>query len=147
MSNIVITGPEATFSIKTTGSSTGDSYSGLFKVSTILGPFDHINANKLQRQLLGEHSIVADDLSRQYAFMLSQLHYRIISGPLWWKSALIVDGAHIKDENVLIEILNNALEAEETYRAEQKQLFDTNIEKLKEKFPDLANAESESQDE
>jgi hypothetical protein len=147
MSGIIFEDTEAIFTIKTTGDSTGESFSGKFRVRTLLSPLNHIKADKLMRQLLGEHSIVADELSRQYAFMLSQLQFRIISSPLWWKSNLEVEGGHIQDKNVLIEILNKSLEAEELYRDNQKKIFDNNIEELVKKFPDLVNSEMEEGDE
>jgi hypothetical protein len=147
MSDIIFEDTEAIFTIKTTGDSTGESFSGKFRVRTLLSPLNHIKADKLMRQLLGEHSIVADELSRQYAFMLSQLQFRIISSPLWWKSNLEVEGGHIQDKNVLIEILNKSLEAEELYRNNQKKIFDNNIEELVKKFPDLVNSEMEEGDE
>jgi hypothetical protein len=147
MSDIIFEETEAIFTIKTTGEATGESFSGKFRVKTLLSPLNHIKADKLMRQLLGDHSLVADELSRQYAFMLSQLQFRVISSPLWWKSNLEVEGGHIEDKNVLIEILNKALEAEEIYRSNQKKIFDDNIEKLTKKFPDLANAEMEEADE
>ena len=147
MSDIIFEDSEAIFPIKTTGSTSMESFSGKFRVRTMLSPLNHIKANKLMRQLLGDHALIADELSRQYAFMLSQLHFRVISGPNWWKSDTEVDGGHIKDLNVLSEILNKSLQAEEEYREKQKKLFESLQDKLVDKFQDLNNAEAEEGDE
>lgn len=147
MSDIIFEDTEAIFTIKMIGSSTGESFAGKFRVRTILSPLNHIKADKLMRQLLGEHSIVADELSRQYSFVLSQLQYRVIKGPLWWESNLEVNGGHINDINVISEILNKALESEEIYRDRQRKDFDKNVEELSKKFSELSNAEPEEGDE
>jgi hypothetical protein len=137
----------ATFYFKGEGIKYGDSFNGKFKVATSLSPLEYIKADRLRRQLLGEHALTADSESSQYAFMLSQLHYRVIEGPVWWKSDTEVQGGHIKETNILVELTELAMQAEEMFQIKQKEKFEKLHGKLIKKHAEIPDEEIEEESE
>lgn len=119
-----ITDTHAIFDVHINGEPSKMTYMGSFKVKTIMSPMDEINADKLYRQLLGENMLMASDNVKNNAFVLSQLKYRILSyekAPFWANPENPdVPGAHITDGNVIFEVFNKAVEAQELY-IKQKQ--------------------------
>lgn len=108
----------ATFSISNTGAITRQTYMGNFKCKCLMSPMEQINADKLYRQLLGENMLMASDRAKTLAFALSQLKYRLLEVPPFWENK-ILGGSHIIDDNIIIEVANLAVEAEEKYMDEK----------------------------
>ncbi len=104
----------ATFSVNIVGKHSKDSYMGTFKVKCLLSPLEEIAADKRYRDLLGANSHLAQEHIRQQAFALAQLEQRVIEMPPFWENDLL-PGGHIKDSNVLLHILDQAVEAQEKY--------------------------------
>jgi hypothetical protein len=114
----------ATFSINVVGKLTKDSYMGTFKVKCLLSPLEEIAADKRYRDLLGDNSHLAQNHIRQQAFALSQLEQRIIDMPPFWENDTL-GGGHIKDVNIVLHILDQAIEAQEKYvGVKEKELKD-----------------------
>ena len=112
----------SSFIINMIGSHTNNSYMGTFKVKCLLSPLEEIQADKTYRSLLGDNSHLALAHVRQYAFALSQLQQRIIEAPPFWQNEYI-GGGHILDQNIISEVLNKAIEAQEKYiEKKQKEL-------------------------
>ena len=121
----------ATFSINEIGDVSKQSYMGTFKVHCILSPIHFIDADKDYRNLLGAISPEsAHQHARTSAFALSQLKYRIIDMPPFWENNRM-GGSHIKDDNILIAVLNLALEAEKQYRDQRQKDAEEIQERLK----------------
>lgn len=130
-----ITDTTATFDVHITGEPSKMTYMGSFKVKTVMSPLEEIAADKLYRELLGENMLMASDNVKNSAFVLSQLKYRILSyekAPFWANANRPdIPGGHIEDGNVIFEVFNKAIEAQEKY-IEQKQKEAKDIEeKLK----------------
>lgn len=104
----------AIFSVNITGSLSKSTYMGQFTVKCLLSPIEEISADKRYRELLGENPHLAQENVRQKAFALAQLEQRISEMPPFFENDYI-PGGHIKDHNVLLEILDFAIEAQETY--------------------------------
>lgn len=119
----------ATFGINVIGERSNNTYMGRFKVKCLLAPTEEISADKLYRDLLGNNSHLAQERVRQLAFALSQLQYRIIESPEFWVNSNI-GGGHITDENVILDVLDKAVEAQESYLAQKKQELKERQEKL-----------------
>lgn len=117
----------AEFVIQMLGNKNQQTYLGKFKVKCALTPLDHINADKLNRELLGANLSMASDRAMNLAFALSQLKYRVIESPPFWQTADLP--GNIEDDNIIFEVLNRAIEAEEKY--------------LQRKSEDAENAEKE----
>ncbi|MDD5650838.1 MAG: hypothetical protein PHF86_10565 [Candidatus Nanoarchaeia archaeon] len=103
-----------TFDISVIGDVKKQSYIGTFKSMCFLTPLDTIKADKLYRELLGKDFTLASLDSKNYAFALSQLKYRLVEVPPFWLNKEI-GGGHV-DSNVIFTVLDKALEAEKTYK-------------------------------
>lgn len=113
-----LSGSEAIFSINVIGDKTKETFMGEFTVKCIMSPMDLIKSDKLYRNLIGDNPHFANQDVREYAFVFSQLQFRIVKSPSWWELGEI-NGQNVQDRNVLITIMNNALEAEELYIKEK----------------------------
>lgn len=115
-----IEGSEAKFDVNILGEFTNQSYIGTFRVRCILSPLEDIAADRKYRELLGDNYHLSRQDVRDKAFALSQLEARVISHPPFWENHRI-GGGHIPDSNVLLEVLDKAIEAQEKYLAERKK--------------------------
>lgn len=141
----------ATFSVNILGRHSKDTYMGTFKVKCLLSPLEEIAADKRYRDLLGQNSHLAQERVRQQAFALSQLEQRVIEMPPFWENDTL-PGGHIKDDNVLSEILDRAIEAQEAYlkskedelKARQERLTKAIKKKKIEKEPEIEEIQDKS---
>jgi len=109
----------AIFSINIVGSDCHQSFIGTFKVKTYLSPLEIIKADKLYRELLGKDFVLAAVNAKDYSFALSQLQYRIVDAPPFWLNKE-VGGGHV-DKNVILDVLEKAIEAQNLYIQQQKE--------------------------
>lgn len=109
-----IEGSEAKFNINVLGKFTKQSYIGKFKVKCLLSPLEEIEADKAYRDLLGNNYHLSDEIIKQKAFALSQLKVRLLEAPPFWENE-VIGGGHVPDTNVILEILDKAIEAQELY--------------------------------
>jgi hypothetical protein len=120
MSDIKLDGSIAEFHISEIGKNSGETFTGDFTVKCFLSPIDIIKADKLNRDLLGEISphLAGQDASNM-SFALSQLKYRVVKSPAGWKNTEI-DGGHL-DINIIIKVLNTAVEAQTLYKKRSEE--------------------------
>ena len=105
------------FHLNENGTTTIQTYMGTFKVKCILNPMDFMAADKLYRELLGDiHPETAHGHTKSVAFSLSQLKYRIIEAPAFWDNREL-GGSHLKDDSIIVSVLNMAMDIERKYRA------------------------------
>lgn len=103
----------ATFFVDVEASSNKSSYKGQFKVKCILSPLEYINADANYRELLGKtNPQYASDYVSQLAYALSQLRFRIMECPSWYNK----QGDGVRDDKVLLDIFDKAVECEQQYR-------------------------------
>ena len=127
--DVKLDGSLAEFNISTIGKKTNESFSGDFTVKCFMSPLDVIKADKLYRELLGEISPhLASDETQNLCFALSQLKYRVVKSPAGWKNTEI-DGGHL-DSNIVIEVLNRAIQGQEKFQKRSKE----RLEKLQNKL-------------
>jgi hypothetical protein len=87
---------------------------GLFKFKTFLTPLEQLSASRDYRALVGPNPELMSDSERYMAICLSQLKYRIISAPPFWKTGEAFDGN--VDFNILSIIFDRALSASLIYK-------------------------------
>jgi len=121
MSDFRFDGSVAEFDYHGVGDKTNSTYMDTFRVKTIISPMDLIKADRLYRELIGSvNPHMASSDTQNFAFALSQLKIRLLDPiPEFFKNKEL-DGSHL-DANVLIDIINLAIDAEEAY---QKQAQD-----------------------
>lgn len=102
----------AKFDINVVGESTGNPYSGEFKVRTLLTMRQQASADEGRRMILGFNPEAAAEGIKNLAFTAGQLSVRIIDSPDWFKSSGL-GGIDMADANVLIDLLNKCGEAEQ----------------------------------
>ena len=106
----------ATFPIKSKGLKTGNTYIGSFKVKCLPSPMDTINADVDYRNKMGNNIHLASEDAQHLAFALYQLKYLIVShdeAPFW--DNRILPGSHIPDHNIIMEVFNKAIEAQQKW--------------------------------
>jgi hypothetical protein len=138
----------AKFTVNITGRHSKNSYMGTFRVKCLLSPLEEIAADKRYRDLLGANSHLAQERIRQQAYALSQLEQRVIEMPPFWEND-VIPGGHVQDDNVILDILDLAIEAQEKYikdkekeLEERRKRLTKNIKKKKiEKEPELDGPE------
>ena len=107
----------ATFMVNMEASSNKATHKGMFKVKCVLSPLEYVNANALYRQLLGkDNPQFASDYVSRLCYAMSELKYRIIDAPDWFKNETTgINGSNV-DDNILLYILEKAVECEGQYR-------------------------------
>lgn len=114
----------ASFSFSSVGTLTSQTYRGSFVVKSLLQPEEFLAAGRERRRLLGEHIAFASEREANMAFALSELKFRIISAPPFWNNGKIMD------ENIILEVLDKALEIEVKFRDNAEKRTTGAIEKL-----------------
>jgi hypothetical protein len=124
--DIIINGTEASWDINMLGDVSG-SFIGAFKFRCMLTPTQKIAANREMRDLLGPQMLLASEHDQNLAFALTQLKYRVVEAPPFWRSGGIIAG-DLVDSNVIMSVLDAAIASELKY-----------IEQLKDRKMDAIN--------
>lgn len=120
MSDFRFEGSKAFFEYSNIGDRSNTTFMGEFCVKCVMSPLDHLKADRLYRELIGSvNPHLASQEAKNFAFALSQLKQRVLEAPDFFKHSEI-DGGHL-DSNVLIDIINSAIEAEEEYKDQQDE--------------------------
>lgn len=107
----------ATFFVDIVAAADKSTYKGQFKVKCILSPLEYINSDSTYRELLGKtNPQFASDYVSQLAYALSQLKYRIIDSPSWYRNESSgIHGSSV-DDKILLHVFEKTIECEEKYR-------------------------------
>jgi hypothetical protein len=125
MSDFRFNGSIAEFDFQGIGEKSNTSFMGTFKVKCVISPIDYLKADRLYRELIGPvNPHLASKDAQNYAFALSQLKFRMIESPDFFKNKEI-DGGHL-DQNILIDLINLAVDAEHEF----KKIQNENVKKL-----------------
>ena len=117
----------AEFQMHEDGDISNETYKGDFTVKCALTPYETILADRKYRELLGDNMVMASQDAQNFAFALSQLEQRIVKYPPFWKND-IINGCHIKDDNILTYVLEQAFKAQKAYM-DKKAIEADEIEK------------------
>jgi hypothetical protein len=114
----------AVFAIDKEASTTKESFKGIFKVKCILSPLEYIQSDAMYRELLGKtNPQYASNYVSELCYAYSQLKYRVIDAPSWFKDGGAIPGSTTPD-NVLIDILDKAVAAEKEFRKTIEEKYD-----------------------
>lgn len=95
----------------------GGRYFGDFVFKAYLTPMELISCDREFRDLIGKIQTQVDPTIEFLAFALTQLKYRTISSPLFWKrNPELIPGGDIPDQNVIEILLEAAKETEKQYK-------------------------------
>jgi hypothetical protein len=153
MEKFRIDGFNVVFDYSNIGVKTNQTYMGTFCVKGRMSPLDIIKADRLHRELLGNiNPHLATREAQDYAFALSQLNFRITGEIPEFFKCQELNGGHL-DNEVLIELINLAIEAEDFYQKHQVEKIQKMQEQLtkqiknnKIKPKNSENEESESEE-
>lgn len=97
--------------IRVKGDVTEEMYEGLFRVKTRLSHSEHLQQDRIRRELLGDAGAAPSFRASQTAAMLSALAVRVIDAPSWWKNSGEggVAGLGLSDDNVISEVYDAAM--------------------------------------
>lgn len=98
------------FSINVVGDTTQEQWVGLFKVKTRLSHRDHLNRDRIRREMLGPNPQGVSPRADSIAEIFSQLSVRIVDAPSWWKDQ--GGGMDLADDNVVAKVYDEAMKAE-----------------------------------
>lgn len=115
------------------GASTKQTYLGRFKFKCILNPIEIMDSDRIYREWLGNNSVMASESAINQAFALSQLKFRVIDCPPYWYNSY-VGGGHIVDKNVIVDVLNKAIEAQNDYTDKKDKDYKELQKKLSKKI-------------
>lgn len=140
----------ATFMVNIESGVTKTTYKGVFKVKCVLSPLEYIYADAFYRELIGKSNpqFVADYVG-QLCYAISQLKYRIMDCPDWFKNRENgIHGSNI-DDNVLLYILDKTVDSELQYREGIKERYEKARESVKKAIDDkeLTNGKEEAKEE
>jgi hypothetical protein len=115
------------FEISLTGDVTGDKWFGKFKCKTFLSHRDQLASDRIKRELLGAGDAERGAVNRAHIF--AQLRVRLVDAPDWWKAS--DGGLDLVDDNVLVEIFEQTMKAENDALAEIQKKSETAKDELK----------------
>ena len=149
-----INGSQATFDLSIIGNKTNESYMGTFKAKCLLSPLEEIEADRLYREIIGQNAHLATEHVRRLAFALAQLDQRLVEFPPFWENDRL-GGGHIEDDNIILEVLDRAIEAQEKFiegkkkelEERQKRLTQMIKKKQIEKEPEVEQVGDEAEPE
>lgn len=102
------------------GEKSNTSFMGVFRFKCVISPIDYLKTDRLYRELLGSiNPHLASKDAQNFAFALSQLKFRIVESPDFFKNKEI-DGGHL-DKNILIDLINLAVDAEQEFKKLQNE--------------------------
>jgi len=127
----------ATFNISMEAAASKTKYQGMFKVKCVLSPLHYIQSDSMYRELLGKtNPQFASEYVSQLSYALSQLKYRIIDSPAWFKNQETgIDGSNI-DDSILLYVLDKAVECESEYREGMEDRYKKAMEAVRTSIDD-----------
>jgi hypothetical protein len=139
----------AIFTVDKEASTTKETFKGIFKVKCILSPLEYIQSDAMYRELLGKtNPQFASNYVSELCYAYSQLKYRIVDAPTWFKDGGAIPGSTTPD-NVLIYILEKAVEAEQKFRTGIEEKYKKAKDEIKEAVDSgkLSKDKEETEDE
>lgn len=133
---ILNTDNTASWTLNREGDTVYQTYIGTFTFKCFLNPVEVLAAGRLFRELLGNTPATASPHEQFLSYALSQLKYRIIKAPPFWKTDALLDG-NIPDVNILTLVLNAAADAEIVYREQLKSKRDEALSRANEATKNL----------
>lgn len=133
--DVKLDGSLGEFHISEVGKNSGETFTGDFTVRCFLNPLEVLKADRLYRELMGAiNPHLASSEAQNFSFALSQLKFRIVKSSSGWKNSEI-DGGHL-DDNVVIAVLNKAIEAQILYKNRSVDRMKSLQNKLTEQIKD-----------
>ncbi len=134
----------ATFFVDMEAESTKETFKGMFKVKCVLNPLEYIGADAMYRELLGKtNPQYASDYVSKLCYTISQLKYRVMDSPSWFKNTKIgVDGGHI-DDAILFFILDKAVDCEIQFREGVQKKYEEARGEVRKAIDEKDNKKSE----
>lgn len=91
------------------GDVTGETWDGKFRVKVALSHGDHLDQDRIRRELLGDARGIPSVRAERTAEFISQCVVRIMEAPSWWTGstdATGYPGRAFEDDNLLSEIFS-----------------------------------------
>jgi len=108
----------------------GGTYLGTFSFRLWLDPYQEIAADREYREFLGANPSLARQRPDDLAYALAQLKQRVVKAPPFWGLGSARPGA-VADQEVVIETLNAAIEAELAHRRRMNKMKEEALERIK----------------
>lgn len=122
--------------VKCTGDISGEDFSGSFKVKSALTHSEHLEQDKIRRELTGE-SANPSVRTMQTAEFLSQCAVRILEAPSWWTNSADgtgISGTKLLDDNLISDVYTAVMQVD----VRVKRALDKQAEEAKQELVDDA---------
>lgn len=119
----------SSFTISIVGADTQQAFNGTFKVKALLTRKEQFAADQRRRDILGPNPEAAMPQLIGEAFMLAQLHVRLLEAPDWFKNSNY--GLDLLDSNITTEIFEKCMAEVEKKKAEFKASADVAAQGMK----------------
>ena len=129
------------FSVSLIGEDTAQPFNGDFVVKTVLTRRELFLADERRRIILGMVPAGVPASISGEAYMLGQLHVRIVSAPDWWNKS--EGGLDIADANVIGEVFRLALEKEEERKKALQENSKAALDKISKSASKRISAQTE----
>ena len=104
--------------VKVTGETTGEEFSGTFKVKPILTHAEQMEVDRLRRDILGPRPSEATPRAFSQATLFAEIQMRVLSGegnsPSWWRDN--ANGMNLYDDNVVKTVYSQVTKVEDDFR-------------------------------
>lgn len=121
---------DAPFSINIAGDVETDRYIGDFRTKVRLSHRDHLERDRIRRELLGADPVNASPRAASIAEIVSQLAVRITKAPPWWVDS--DNGLSLSEDSVLAAVYDAAIKVERDAFEEIKKKAEQAKKELKE---------------
>ena len=122
-------------------------YKGQFKVKCVLSPLEYVQADSFYRELLGKHNPhLVSEYVGQLCYALSQIKYRVMEYPAWFKGNKTGMLGDI-DDTILLYVLDKIVDAEAKYREGIEERYNKARESVKKAMDDGSLKKSDSNQE
>lgn len=120
---------ERSVQLNTLGATTKRQYAGAFLVKGILNRRDQFTADANRRRIIGPNPADAMPALQGEAYMLGQLHARVLEAPEWWVAAQ--NGEILEDSNIISELYELALDVETAVKKDLTDAANIALDKMK----------------
>src|SRR5271166_3321990 len=124
---------EAKFTISVVGETTGQSFSGIFRVKNRLSHREQLVRDETRRQILGNNSESASPRAMDQALVFSEIAAHLIEAPKFWE--LSDGGLDLEDDNVIRAVYDGVIKAVVDFQTKVRAQLDTDKKAVREALP------------
>lgn len=124
---------EAKFTVTVVGETTGQNFSGIFRVKNRLSHREQLLRDETRRQILGSAPDAASPRAMNQALVFSEIAAHLIEAPKWWQ--LADGGLDLEDDNVVAAVYDGVVKTVSDFQESIRKQLDTDKKAVREALP------------